>query len=209
MSKIVSSLLACLVMAGAAAMTPAVASARAAHHGATTRSEPDDGGHAGFMWSPERAPDGPVKIVISLPAQRAYVYRDGVEIGVSPVSTGMEGRETPTGTFTILEKQRFHRSNKYDNAPMPYMQRITWAGVAMHGGHLPGYPASHGCIRFPQAFARDLYGVTSVGTQVVITDDDGAEPDQWAAGHERRPSAGAQAADETDGWALPDDNDAP
>jgi lipoprotein-anchoring transpeptidase ErfK/SrfK len=116
--------------------------------------------------------------VVSLSAQRAYVYRNGVRIGMSEASTGKEGHETPTGTFTILEKEKVHRSSRYNDAPMPYMQRLTWYGVALHGGPLPGYAASHGCIRLPLAFARKLFGVTSVGTQVVVTDDDaGPSPD--------------------------------
>jgi lipoprotein-anchoring transpeptidase ErfK/SrfK len=111
-----------------------------------------------------------MQIVISLSAQRAYVYRNGVRIGATTVSTGRKGHETPTGVFTILEKQRFHRSNRYHNAPMPFMQRLTWGGVAMHGGPLPGHAASHGCIRLPHAFARELFGATSLGETVVITE---------------------------------------
>jgi lipoprotein-anchoring transpeptidase ErfK/SrfK len=176
MSNVARILLACLLVAFAAGWIPATASAHT-HRAADT---------GGYMWAPERAPQGPVQIVISLSAQRAYVYRDGVRIGESPVSTGEEGRETPTGVFTILEKQRFHRSNRYDDAPMPYMQRITWAGVALHGGALPGYAASHGCIRLPHTFARKLFGVTSVGTQVVITDGNRGWLG-WTGNRPRRP----------------------
>ena len=123
-----------------------------------------------YIWSPALAPRGPMEIVISLSAQRAYVYRNGVRIGASTASTGRKGRETPTGVFTILQKHRFHRSNRYNNAPMPFMQRLTWSGVALHGGPLPGYAASHGCIRLPHAFARELFAVTTLGATVMITD---------------------------------------
>jgi len=125
----------------------------------------------GFFWAPQVAPAGPMLVVVSLRLQRAYVYRNGVMIGVSTVSTGTKGHETPTGVFTILQKAVDHKSNLYNNAPMPFMQRLTWDGIAMHAGNLPGYPASHGCVRLPLAFARLLYGVTSRGMTVVITDD--------------------------------------
>ncbi|MBC7800325.1 MAG: L,D-transpeptidase, partial [Gemmatimonadaceae bacterium] len=103
--------------------------------------------------------------------QRAYVYRNGVPIGVTTVSTGKVGHKTPTGVFTVLQKRVVHKSNRYSNAPMPFMQRLTWYGIAMHAGNLPGYPASHGCIRLPLAFAKLLYGITSLGLTVVITND--------------------------------------
>jgi hypothetical protein len=121
-----------------------------------------------FAWTPELAPSGPVAVVISLPEQRAYVYRNGLRIGVSPISSGREGFETPSGIYTILQKRREHYSNRYDNAPMPFMQRLTWDGVALHAGSLPGYPASHGCIRLPPAFAEKLFEVTTPGTLVVV-----------------------------------------
>jgi len=123
-----------------------------------------------YLWVPEVSPRGPVVMVISLPEQRAYVYRNGVIIGASPVSTGKKGHETPTGVFTILQKREDHYSNIYDNAPMPYMQRLTWSGVALHAGRLPGYAASHGCIRLPYDFAQKLYGVTKTGLTVVVSD---------------------------------------
>jgi hypothetical protein len=124
-----------------------------------------------FLWAPEIAPLGPVTIIISLTTQRAYAYRNGIPIGVSTVSSGKTGHETPTGVFTILQKHVKHKSNRYSNAPMPFMERLTWDGIAMHAGKLPGYPASHGCIRLPYAFASLLYGVTELGLTVVITDD--------------------------------------
>jgi L,D-transpeptidase catalytic domain len=124
-----------------------------------------------FLWAPNIAPQGPITMIISVKTQRAYTYRNGVPIGVSTVSTGKPGRETPTGVFTILQKAAKHRSNKYSDAPMPFMQRLTWDGIAMHAGNLPGYPASHGCVRLPAEFAKLLFGVTSLGLTVVITDD--------------------------------------
>ncbi len=124
-----------------------------------------------FLWEPEIAPAGPVTVVISTATQRAYVYRNGVPIAVSTVSTGRAGHETPTGVFTILQKAVTHHSNRYDNAPMPYMQRLTWDGVALHAGALPGYAASHGCIRLLRGFAERLYAITKTGATVVITDE--------------------------------------
>lgn len=121
-----------------------------------------------FLWYPQIAPEGPVVLVVSLDEQRAYVYRNGIAIGVSTISSGKEGKETPTGVFTILQKNKDHRSNLYNNAPMPYMQRLTWDGIALHGGNLPGYPASHGCVRLPQAFAEKLFGITRFGDSVVV-----------------------------------------
>ncbi|WP_287002612.1 L,D-transpeptidase [Sphingobium sp.] len=124
-----------------------------------------------YVWLPELAPEGPVLLVVSLKAQRAIVYRNGIPIGVSTVSSGKEGHETPTGIFTILQKEEDHRSNLYNDAPMPFMQRLTWDGIALHAGNLPGYPASHGCIRLPMAFAQVLYDVTRLGMTVLIADD--------------------------------------
>jgi hypothetical protein len=124
-----------------------------------------------FVWEPEAASTGPLFLVIDLTRQRALLYRGGVPIAASTLSSGSKGRETPTGVFTILQKEIVHRSGTYDDAPMPYMQRLTAKGVAMHAGHLPGYPASHGCIRLPKAFAKLLYGVTELGTPVMITDE--------------------------------------
>ena len=121
-----------------------------------------------FLWYPQIAPEGPVVLVVSLDEQRADVYRNGIAIGVSTISSGKTGKETPTGVFTILQKNKDHRSNLYNDAPMPYMQRLTWDGIALHGGHLPGYPASHGCVRLPQAFAEKLFAITRFGDSVVV-----------------------------------------
>ena len=124
-----------------------------------------------FLWAPETAPEGPMLLVVSLAAQRAAVYRNGVPIGISTLSSGRSGTPTPTGTFTVLERDAVHHSNLYDNAPMPHMLRLTWDGIALHGGDVPGYPASHGCIRLPRKFARLLFGVTRIGTTVIVTDE--------------------------------------
>lgn len=127
-------------------------------------------GPDGFVWNPALSPAGPVLVVASLSKQQLYVYRNGVRIGASGISTGKPGYETPTGTYTILQKEREHYSNIYDNAPMPYMERLTWNGVALHAGKVPGHPASHGCIRLPLAFAEKLYAITTIGTTLVIVD---------------------------------------
>jgi hypothetical protein len=138
-----------------------------------------------WVWKPEIAPDGPVLVYVDLGRQRATVYRNGVRIGVSTISSGKDGHETPTGVFTILEKNKEHHSKTYDDASMPFQQRLTWLGVAMHAGNLPGYPASHGCVRLPMEFAKRLFEVTPMGGTVVI-----------AGGHEdpvKRPAAGVLA----------------
>ena len=124
-----------------------------------------------YVWDAKSASGGPLLLTIDLTAQQVRVYRDGVLVAASAISTGSLGRETPTGVFTILEKKVMHRSTTYDDAPMPYMQRLTTKGIAIHAGDLPGYPASHGCIRLPNEFAKQLYGITEIGTQVMITDD--------------------------------------
>ena len=111
---------------------------------------------------------GPVVIVVSLDEQLAYVYRNGIRVGVASVSTGRPGHSTPTGVFTILQKDKDHHSKKYDNAAMPYAERLTWDGVALHAGGLPGYPSSHGCIHLPSEFAQLLYGITQMGMTVVV-----------------------------------------
>jgi hypothetical protein len=123
-----------------------------------------------YLWVPEVSPKGPMVMIVSLPEQLAYVYRNGVIIGASTVSTGKKGHETPTGVFTILQKNQDHYSSLYDDAPMPYMQRLTWSGVALHAGRLPGYPASHGCVRMPYEFAQKLYAETRTGLTVVVSD---------------------------------------
>jgi hypothetical protein len=118
-----------------------------------------------------KAATGPVLAVVSLARQRIWVHDATGLIAQSAVSTGQAGHTTPTGVFSVVQKKRFHRSNIYSAAPMPYMQRITWSGVALHAGVVPGYPASHGCIRLPQQFAVELWGITRVGARVVIVPD--------------------------------------
>ena len=115
---------------------------------------------------------GPLLLVVSLPDQKVTVYDGTKEVITAPISSGMRGHATPTGIFSILEKNRYHYSNLYGGAPMPFMQRITNSGVALHAGNLPRYPASHGCIRLPYSFARNLFGVTQVGARVIVTDHD-------------------------------------
>jgi lipoprotein-anchoring transpeptidase ErfK/SrfK len=120
----------------------------------------------------EEALEDGVLVVVSLESQRMFVFRKGELWDSSKVSTGKRGNETPVGTFPILQKKVHHRSNLYDDAPMPYMQRLTWGGVALHAGHVPGYPASHGCIRMPKAFAKKLYGITGFSSTVVVVTDE-------------------------------------
>ena len=120
-----------------------------------------------YLWR-DIPGDGPARVVVSLSDQLAFLYRGQTLIAVSTVSSGTPKNPTPTGIFPILEKKKFHRSIKYDNAPMPFMQRLDKYGVALHGGHLPGYPASHGCIRLPGKFAAKLFTVTNVGTPVLV-----------------------------------------
>ncbi|MEL7728445.1 L,D-transpeptidase family protein [Citromicrobium bathyomarinum] len=119
-------------------------------------------------------------VVISKGSQQMYVYRNGELWDTSPVSTGKPGKDTPAGVFPILQKRVHHRSNIYSNAPMPHMQRLTWGGIAIHAGKLPGYPASHGCIRLPKAFARELYGITEMGATTVVVVDQ-ALGSEWQA----------------------------
>lgn len=157
-------------LAAALLMLPGIATAQDGFPGgsvvaAVERLKPGE-----FLWVPEIAPEGPLLLIVSIARQRAALYRNGVPIAVTTVSTGRDSHRTPTGVFTILQKEERHFSSIYDNAPMPFMQRLTWAGVALHGGQLPGYRASHGCIRLPHAFARLLFGVTTLGMTVIVSD---------------------------------------
>ncbi len=151
-------------VAGMAAM--ALAPAEAARFQSADGMKPGE-----FVWQPDRSPSGPVVMIVSLPEQRCHVYRNGIEIGVSTCSTGKPGHRTPTGVFSILEKQREHVSSIYKGAQMPNMERLTWRGIALHAGNLPGYPASHGCIRLPLKFSSLLYDVTHLGVVVIIADE--------------------------------------
>ena len=129
-----------------------------------------------WVWAPRISKRGPVLVYVDLDRQLATVYRNGVRIGVSTISSGKDGFETPSGVFTILEKDIDHRSRTYDNAPMPYQQRLTWKGVAMHAGNLPGFPASHGCVRLPLEFSKLLFKTTEMGGTVVIAGSHGESP---------------------------------
>ena len=121
----------------------------------------------------------PVSVVVSIADQRAYVYRGQTLIAVSSVSTGKDDKPTPDGTYPILQKKVDHKSNLYDAAPMPFMQRLTWDGIALHAGRNPGYAASHGCVRLPTAFAKKLFAITSVGSTVTIQDEPFVPGDDW------------------------------
>lgn len=157
-----------VLLAAASAPSPAIG------QGAVASSAPELARAAGklkpgeWIWAPSIALSGPVLVYVDLSRQLATVYRNGVRIGVSTISTGKDGHETPTGVFTILQKDANHRSNKYNSAPMPFAQRLTWDGVALHAGGLPGYPESHGCVHLPMAFAKALFSVTALGVTVVI-----------------------------------------
>lgn len=131
----------------------------------------DDLQPGGWAWDDSAPAKGPLSITVSLTDKRLYAYRGGALVGVSTVSTGRPGYETPTGDFTILEKATMHRSNKYNDAPMPFMERLTWDGVAIHAGATPDYATSHGCVHVPLAFAKKLFGETRTGVHVSITDD--------------------------------------
>jgi hypothetical protein len=124
-----------------------------------------------FTWQPERSPSGPILIIVNIDDQVAFVYRNGIQIGQTPVSTGRPGYPTPTGVFSILGKDATHRSKKCNNAAMPFAERLTWSGIFLHAGDLPGYPSSHGCVHLPLAFAKDLFDTTQAhDTTVVITE---------------------------------------
>ena len=135
-----------------------------------------------WVWAPEIAPAGPVVVYVDLSRQIADVYRNGVRIGVSTVSTGKPGHETPTGVFKILQKDKWHHSSTYNSAPMYFQERLTWDGVALHAGGLPGYPESHGCVHLPYKFAEQLFGTTTMGGTVVVQGRAGAPVKIPAAG---------------------------
>ena len=149
-------------------LAPALAQARTATRNATTKGRyPLLPGQ--YYWLPQIAPTGPVVTVVNLHTQMVQVFRNGVAIGFASSSTGKPGYSTPTGLFPVLEKRRSHRSSTYNNAPMPWMVRLTWSGVAFHAGKLPGYPASHGCIRLPGQFAPLFFTTVGYGDTVWIT----------------------------------------
>jgi lipoprotein-anchoring transpeptidase ErfK/SrfK len=125
-------------------------------------------------------PQGPVIISISIDQQKLRIYDANGLFAETPVSTGMKGHPTPMGVFSVIQKDRLHHSNIYSGAPMPYMQRITWSGIAIHAGVLPGYPASHGCIRMPMAFAMKMWNWTKMGARVVVTPGEMTPPASFA-----------------------------
>ena len=127
-------------------------------------------------------PKGPLQIFISINQQKMHVYGNGVHIADTSIATGVPSLPTPLGVFSVIQKQVFHRSNIYSNAPMPYMQRITWSGVAMHEGESIGHRASHGCIRMPRDFAVRLYRLTKLGTRVIISNSE-LKPAEFADLH--------------------------
>jgi hypothetical protein len=143
----------------------------AAHTAGTPTGQPSGPLQPGeYWWKPQLSPSGPLIVLVSVPEQTMHVYRNGILIGRSTVSTGSKGHATPGGVFSILEKKQEHYSKKYNNAPMPNMQRLTWDGICMHSGNLPGYPASHGCIRLPFDFSQLLFSATTKGGTIVVGD---------------------------------------
>ena len=121
-----------------------------------------------YVWRDVPASAGAERVVVSLADQMAYLYRGDTIVAASTISSGKAGKDTPTGIFSVLDKRPMYRSKKYDNAPMPWMQRIDQYGIALHAGYNPGQPASHGCVRLPSAFAKKLYSVTDLGTPIYI-----------------------------------------
>ncbi len=149
----------------------AVAAAPSSGQQISPDTAPADLAPGEFVWTPEASPSGPVVILVSITEQRLYAYRNGILIAYSTVSTGRPGHETPTGVFHVLEKDADHVSNLFPGAKMPNMERLTWTGIALHAGNLPGYPASHGCVRLPLEMSRLLFELDAEGTTVVIADE--------------------------------------
>lgn len=136
------------------------------------KKEPVDSLKPGqYIWEKRAYNATDLRIIAVLDIQRLYVFDGDTLVGVSTISAGKKDKPTPTGTFEILQKNIDHKSNLYSNAPMPYMQRLTWDGIALHAGHIPGYPASHGCVRLPLPFAKALYSVTKMKQPVTILAD--------------------------------------
>ncbi|HEY4124913.1 MAG TPA: L,D-transpeptidase [Rhizomicrobium sp.] len=155
----------------AAAMVPAFAFNPGAKTSSVAQADINKLRPGQFIWALNLAPAGPLTIVVNLPSQLLYVYRNGVRIGASTVSSGMRRHETPTGIFMILQKAKEHRSTIYNSASMPFMQRLTWDGVALHAGGVPGFPTSHGCVHLPLTFSELLFKETGAGATVIITND--------------------------------------
>lgn len=160
----VSLCLAILMAGQACAATPVWG----AHESSSIDTPPETLTPCQWIWAGDDKSSGPMMIVASTDEQRMHVYRNGLEIAVSTISSGQPGHETPTGVFSILGKDRNHHSSTYNNAPMPYEERLTWDGIAIHAGGLPGYPESHGCLHLPTESARRLFHSTTTGVTVVI-----------------------------------------
>jgi lipoprotein-anchoring transpeptidase ErfK/SrfK len=150
--------------------TPALASSAAAIAAMPIEQAAAELSPNQFVWK-DNGSGEPVSIVISLIEQRAFVYRGSTMIAATTISSGKDGKDTPLGTYPILQKNAVHKSSLYNDASMPFMQRLTWDGIAIHAGRNPGFPDSHGCIRVPLGFAKQLFGVTTLGTTVTVTDD--------------------------------------
>ncbi len=136
---------------------------------------------APVVWQVDKSNKDPVQLIVSLPKQRIKVYQGTELVASSRVSSGKPGYSTPSGVFSILQKKPRHYSNLYGGAAMPNMQRLTWSGVAMHAsGSVPGYPASHGCVRLPPSFARQLFGFTKMGQHVIVSNEEDVKPEEFS-----------------------------
>jgi hypothetical protein len=169
MLKLRSGVAAAVVVAALVMGSPVLAQGAAQSEPVDLAAQEDKLKPGEWVWAPQLAPEGPVLVYVDLNRQVATVYRNGVRIAVSTVSSGKPGHDTPDGVFTILQKDADHHSSTYNDAPMPFTERLTWGGVALHAGGLPGYPSSHGCVHLPLAFARNLFGIESLGGTVIIT----------------------------------------
>lgn len=150
------------------AFVVALATASPFHSSAHAQSDESTANPYGRVSA--QPPDERLSMLVNLQTQRAYLYRGGVEIASTPISSGRRHYRTPTGTFAVVQKQKMHRSNKYNDARMPYMQRLSWDGLALHAGGVPPHPSSHGCIHLPRRFASWLFDQPTMGMKVVITD---------------------------------------
>jgi lipoprotein-anchoring transpeptidase ErfK/SrfK len=148
-----------------------VAIATASPFHSAAKAQDDDTAPNPYGRVSAQPPEEQLSMRVNIHTQRAYLYRGGDQIASVPISSGRRHYRTPTGTFTVLEKQKVYRSKKYHHAPMPYMQRLTWSGVALHAGGVPRYPSSHGCVHLPRSFASWLYNQPTMGMRVVITDE--------------------------------------
>jgi lipoprotein-anchoring transpeptidase ErfK/SrfK len=159
-----------------------------------------------FVWEKRANDVKDLRIVAVLDIQRIYVFDGSTLVAFSTMSSGKKGHATPTGAFKILQKNVDHKSNIYNNAPMPYMQRLTWDGIALHAGHIPGYPASHGCLRLPMAFAKSLYGITKMDQVVTVLPDLNApRPKPEDVKPEVKPDTGVKPNVKPEGGAAVDE----